>query len=71
LKHFTKEFIRTKAIIIEAFSNLEKEKIFENKEHILMILKEIYRNKLSGNPTTLRKGICYVDCALNMADVSE
>jgi len=46
LKHFTKEFItRTKAIlIIEAFSNFEKEKIFENKEHILMILKEIYRN---------------------------
>lgn len=72
LKHFTKEFTGLKyRLIIEAISNLEKDKIIDNKEQIFMIIKELYKNEPSVHSTSLRKCICYIDCLLNMEDVSE
>ena len=73
LKHFTNEFIKSKdRLIIEAITNLEKNKIVDNKEQIFIIIKWI--NEISTPPVyslSLRKCMCYVDCMLNKADVSE
>ena len=70
LKHFTKAFIRSKyRIIFEAISNLEKDKIIENKGQIYSTMREIY--KIQEDSTNLRKCICYIDCMLNREDVSE
>lgn len=73
LKHFTNEFIKSKyRLIIEAITNLEKNKIVDNKEQILIIIKRI--NEISTPHVcslSLRKCMCYVDCMLNKADVSE
>ena len=73
LKHFTNEFIKSKdRLIIEAITNLEKNKIFDNKEQIFIIIKWI--NEISTqhvDSLSLRKCMCYVDYMLNMADVSK
>ncbi len=73
LKHFTNEFIKSKdRLIIEAITNLKKNKIVDNKEQIFIIIKWI--NEISTPSVyslSLRKCMCYVDCMLNMADVSE
>ena len=73
LKHFTNEFIKSKdRLIIEAITNLKKNKIVDNKEQIFRIIKWI--NEISTPSVyslSLRKCMCYVDCMLNKADVSE
>jgi len=73
LKHFTNEFIKSKyRLIVEAISNLKKDKTIYNKEQIFIIIQEINEiNKPANYSSNLRKCICYVDCMLNKADVSE
>lgn len=73
LKNFTKEFIGNKyRLIFEAISNLEKDEIIDNKEKIFMIMKEIYKVRMSSTySSNIRKCICYIDYMLNSEDVCE
>lgn len=61
-KNFDEGFIKEEAdLIVEALSNIGKQKLLENKDYFLLLIEKLHGSISKGKATFFKKTICFMD----------